>query len=127
MKFQINNLTKLGRGLHTRHSSVAIAFWLVLLTLTACGASPVERGLVGTWQSRTSSANFVFSQDNMYTFNRPGEDKVTGKYHVLGSPKTLADAQFDLDTIGIRFMPTGDAFYIYVDGAGGSELFYRVE
>jgi hypothetical protein len=114
------------RNMTARWFRLGIAAFLVLFFITACGASPVEQALVGTWESTTSNATFMFAQDKTYMFHQPGEEKITGKYYALGSPISLADAQFDLETIGIRFMPTGDAFYIYVDGAGGTELFCQM-
>lgn len=97
-----------------------------LIMLSACGQLPEEKAIVGKWISSTDSRIFEFFSNGSFAITDPGGQRLAGTYRVLESSGDLSDAQFILNGgYNIRFTDTGDAFYIYIDGASGADLFRR--
>lgn len=121
----------LERSMHIRYMKVTsmrmfISLSILLMLLSSCSATRNNQELIGKWTSRTSSASFIFHEDSTFAFDQPERPIMKGRYYALQDTEDLSNAQFDLEKIGIRFLPDGSAFYIYVDGAGG-ELFYKAD
>ena len=106
------------------------ATWLVgvsiLLLLNGCSQSSAEKALVGQWVSPSDQTVYTFRDDGTFEITEPNRQTITGRFQAIADYTSLSDAQFTLDGgYDIRFLPTGEAFYHYVDGSGGSNLFRR--
>ncbi len=109
---------------------IGIAMFMLLISglVSACGQTAAERALVGVWQSPTSKARFIFASNRTFQWNLPVGRMIVGRYWSIGNDDSLRNAQFELEGgYGIRFYPDGQSFYIYIDGAGGGEPFYRTQ
>lgn len=105
-----------------------ILFSLFLVAFTACSSKPqpVLQAVVGQWGSDTSTLTFEFFANRTFVLEDPDRGQLTGTYRVIGKPESLANAEFALKGgYDIRFTPKGDAFYIYIDGAGSPSTLYH--
>lgn len=110
-----------------QHFLKLILLSVLLGSWTACESKqrPVEQAVVGQWVSNTSSVTFDFFEDGTFVIDDPAQRQLTGTYHGIGESEDLTNAQFVLNGgYNIRFMPRGDAFFIYIDGTGNPDILY---
>lgn len=88
--------------------------------------TPAERALVGTWASHHSALRFSFCENSSFAITEDKQPPYTGRYHQLGTGRTLGNTEFALGLYGIQFNDQGDAFYISIDDASSPDtLYYR--